>query len=248
MKLLNEVDLKNNTNPTKEELLESRRKIKSQIWELEKKLKDKAFVSSVDFASMYPNIIRLLNASIESLVGFLDDDPIAYRELGLSKKVKRSKEISKELVNSTLANSKYVKFVGKDEEKISLRREIYNGDFSNASIEEITETPFERYFLACVGLFDANEITMRFQGKQYTVAELNKHFKEMDYSVSGSGAIFKRNLTSEPDKVELGLIPSYLAFLFQERKKVKKEMATHFKHKILLEKFKMAAELDGILS
>ena len=44
--------MKNNTNPTKEELLEARRKVKAQIWEVEKKLKDKAFVSSVDFASI----------------------------------------------------------------------------------------------------------------------------------------------------------------------------------------------------
>ena len=235
--------MKNNTNPTKEELLEARRKVKAQIWEVEKKLKDKAFVSSVDFASMYPSVIRLLNASIESLVGFLDDDPIAYRELGLSKKVRDAKEVSKELVNGQLADSRYVKFVGKNEEKISLRREIYNGDYEDAEIEDITETPFERYFLACVGLFDANEVMMKFQGEIYTVAELNAYFKKMDYSVSGSGAVFKRSVG---ENGELGLIPSYLAFLFSERKKVKKSMTVNYKNKILLQKFKHAAELDGV--
>ena len=227
---------------TKEQLLEARRKVKDLIWELEKKLKDKAFVSSVDFASMYPSVIRLLNASIESLVGFLDDDPIAYRELGLSKTVRAAKDTSKALVNGALADSRYVKFVGKNEEKISLRREIYNGDYNEVPIEEITETPFERYFLACVGLFDATEVMMKFQGNIYTVAELNKYFKEMDYSVSGSGAVFKRSVG---DNGELGLIPSYLAFLFSERKKVKKSMAVNYKNKILLQKFKQAAEADG---
>lgn len=188
-------------------------------------------------------MIRLLNASIESLVGFLDDDPIAYRELGLSKTVTDAKEKSKELVNGSIADSRYVKFVGKNEEKISLRKDIYSGKYADSSIEEITETPFERYFLACVGLFDAEEIKIKFQGKVYTVAELNKYFKEMDYSVSGSGAVFKRSVG---ENGELGLIPSYLAFLFAERKKVKKEMALHFKRKILLEKFKQAAEADGV--
>ncbi len=228
---------------TKEELLEARRKVKSQIWEIEKKLKDKAFVSSVDFASMYPSIIRLLNAAIESLVGFLDNDSIAYRELGLSKKVRDAKDTSKNLVNGHLADSRYVKFVGKNEEKISLRREIYHGEYEDAEIEDITETPFERYFLACVGLFDANEVMMKFQGEIYTVAELNAYFKKMDYSVSGSGAVFKRSVG---ENGELGLIPSYLAFLFSERKKVKKSMAVNYKNKILLQKFKQAAEADGV--
>ena len=180
------------------------------------------------------------------MVGFLDDDPIAYRELGLSKTVRDAKDKSKELVNGKFADSKYVKFVGKTEDKISLRTDIYNGVYSDAYIEEITETPFERYFLACVGLFDANEISMKFQGKEYTVNELNEYFKKMDYSVSGSGAVYKRSLSQDKDKVELGLIPSYLAFLFAERKKIKKEMFMCFKHRVLLEKFKMAAEADGI--
>ena len=184
-----------------------------------------------------------MNAAIESLVGFLDDDPIAYRELGLSKTVRKAKDTSKELVNGQLADSRYVKFVGKQEEKISLRKEIYNGEFSESGIEEITETPFERYFLACVGLFDADEVMMKFQGKIYTVSELNAYFKEMDYSVSGSGAVFKRSVG---ENGELGLIPSYLAFLFKERKAVKKSMAVNYKNKILLQKFKQAAEADGM--
>lgn len=230
----------------KEELLEKRAEIKKKIWDVEQKLKDKAFVSSVDFASMYPSVIRLLNASIESLVGFLDDDPIAYRTLGLSKTVKDAKDISKELVKTSINNSKYVKFVGKNEEKVSLRRDIYNGKYTDASIEEITETPFERFFLASVGLFDADDVMMKFQGKVYSVAELNKYFKDMNYTVSGSGAVFRRSLNDDKDNPELGLIPSYLAFLFAERKKVKKEMFFHYKNKLLLQKFKQAAEQDGL--
>lgn len=173
----------------------------------------------------------------------MDDDPIAYRELGLSKRVRDAKEASKDLVNGSLADSRYVKFVGKKEEKISLRKDIYEGKYDDASIEDITETPFERYFLACVGLFDANEVMMKFQGEFYTVAELNAHFKKMDYSVSGSGAVYRRSVD---DNGTLGLIPSYLAFLFAERKKVKKEMAINYKNKILLQKFKQAAEEDGV--
>jgi len=37
---------------TKEELLKRRKEIKSQMWDIEKILKDKTFVSSVDFASI----------------------------------------------------------------------------------------------------------------------------------------------------------------------------------------------------
>lgn len=229
----------------KEQLLDKRTEIKKKLWELEKKLKNRTFVSSVDFSSMYPSVIRLLNASIESLVGFLDDDPVAYRELGLSKKVRDAKDISKELVKTDLKNTEYVKFVGKQEEKISLRKEIYDGKYDDATIDEITETPFERYFLACVGLFDANKIKMKFQGKEYSVAELNKYFKKMDYSVSGSGSVYKRSVTEGQE--ELGLIPSYLEYLFYERKSVKREMLKHFKQKIILQKFKQAAEADGLL-
>lgn len=227
----------------KKTLLEKRAKIKQLLWEIEEKLKDKTFVSSVDFASMYPSVIRLLNAAIESLVGFLDDDPIAYRELSLSQTVKDAKDISKELVKTSLKDSRYVKFVGKDEEKISLRRDIYNGKYDDATIEEITETPFERFFLASVGLFDADEVMMKFQGKVYSVKELNQYFKDMDYTVSGSGAVYKKSVG---ENGELGLIPSYLEFLFNERKKVKKEMFFHYKNKLLLQKFKMAAEKDKI--
>lgn len=215
------------------------------MWAIEEKLKNKSFVSSVDFASMYPSIIRLLNASIESLVGFLDDDPIAYRMLGLSKTVKESKDISKEQIRTELANSKYVHFVGKKEEKISLRRDIYNGKYGDADINEITETPFERYFLASMGLFDADEITMKFQGKIYTITELNQYFKDQDYSVSGSGAVYKRSVG---ENGELGLIPSYLEFLFAERKKVKKEMFKAYHDGMVLKKFKQACIDDGIYS
>lgn len=228
----------------KEQLLQKRDEIKNKLWTIEHKLRNMAYVSSVDFASMYPSIIRLLNASIESLVGFLDDDPIAYRELGSSKIIRDSKDISKELVKTDLKDTDYVKFVGKAEEKISLRKDIYQGKYDTATIEEITETPFERYFLACVGVFDPNEVIIKFQGKNYTVTELNNYFKKMNYSVSGAGSVFKRSVTD--GKEELGLIPSYLAFLFFERKAVKKSMAKNYKHKILLQKFKMAAEADGL--
>lgn len=223
---------------TKEELLEQKAKVKAKIWEIEQKLKDKTFVSSVDFASMYPSIIRLLNASIENLVGFLDDNPIAYRKLGLSKTVHDAKETSKNLVKGQIANSRYVQFVGKNEEKVSLRREIYRGDYDEATIEEITETPFERFFLANMGLFDPEEVMLKFQGKVYSAMELQQLFKENNYSVSGSGAVYKKD--------EQGLIPSYLEYLFMERKRVKKEMMGHYKKKILLQKFKMACEADGL--
>lgn len=126
-----------------------------------------------------------------------------------------------------------------------MRRDIYQGKYDNATIEEITETPFERYFLACVGVFDPNEIMMTFQDKEYTVTELNKYFKKMGYTVSGSGAVFNKSVTEGKD--ELGLIPSYLEFLFLERRKVKKEMAVNYKHKILLQKFKNAAIADGLM-
>jgi len=41
---------------TQEELLEKRAKIKKRMYEIEDVLKDKTFVSSVDFASMYPSV------------------------------------------------------------------------------------------------------------------------------------------------------------------------------------------------
>ena len=37
---------------TKEDLLEKKKNIKQQMWDIEQKLKDKTFVSSVDFASI----------------------------------------------------------------------------------------------------------------------------------------------------------------------------------------------------
>jgi len=86
---------------------------------------------------------------------------------------------------------------------------------------------------------------MTFHGKEYTVTELNKYFKDIGYTVSGSGAVFKKSVTE--GKEELGLIPSYLEFLFNERRAVKKSMAQNYKHKILLQKFKQSAEADGIL-
>ena len=191
----------------------------------------------------YPSIIRLLNASIESLVGFLDDDPIAYREIGLSKTVKAAKEKSKELVKSTLVDTDYVHYVGKDEPRVSLRRDIYSGKYDQADIDDITETPFERFLLAKLGIFDADQITMKFQGKVYTVNELSIYLKSMDYTLSGSGAVYKKSVG---ENGELGLIPSYLEYLFKERKKVKKEMMFHFKNKMILTKFKMAAEADKL--
>lgn len=223
---------------TKEELLEKRDKIKNRMYEIESVLKDKTFVSSVDFASMYPSVIRLLNASIENLVGFLDDDPIVYRTLGTSQPFEDSKEKSKELVKTTIKDSRYVQFVGKKEDKVALRRDIYAGKYADADIDEITETPFERFFLATMGLFDADEVMIKFQGKMYTVNELNEHLEENNLSVSGSGAVYKRDTQ--------GLIPSYLEYLFNERKKVKREMGLHYHAKIVLQKFKQAAEADGL--
>ena len=181
----------------------------------------------------------MLNASIENLVGFLDDDPVVYRTLGMSQPFQDSKERSKELVKTTLKDSKYVHFVGKKEDKVALRRDIYAGKYADASIEEITETPFERFFLATMGLFDADEVMIKFQGKPYTVNELNQYFEENNLSVSGSGAVYKKD--------EQGLIPSYLEYLFNTRKKVKKEMFFHYHNKTVLQKFRNAAEADGLL-
>ena len=224
---------------TQEELLKRREEIKARMYEIEDTLKDKTFVSSVDFASMYPSVIRLLNASIENLVGFLDDDPVVYRTLGMSEPFRESKERSKELCKTTLKDSDYVKFVGKNEDKVALRRDIYQGKYADADITEITETPFERYFLATMGLFDADEIMMKFQGQMYSVNELNQLFEEKNYSVSGSGSVYSKD--------EQGLIPSYLEYLFYERKKVKKEMFHHYHNKTVLQKFKNAAMEDGLL-
>jgi len=228
----------------KEEIILKIAEKKKLLWDIEQELKKKSLVSAVDFSSMYPNVLRLLNASIESLVGFLDDDPIAYRQIGLSNNVREAKEKSKILTKTTLINSEYVKYVGNKEEKLALRLDIYDGKYQESAIEDITETPFERYFLACMGVFDPDGVTIKFRGKIYSVTDLRNYFKAMDWSVSGCGAVF-RNSVSENG--EQGLIPSYLGYLFNERKKVKKEMAVNFKHKILLEKFKIAADKDKLL-
>jgi len=229
---------------TLEELKEKRDLLKQQIWTLEQDLRNKSYVSSVDFQSMYPSVIRLLNASIESLVGFLDDDPIAYRKLGLSKIIEDAKEASKDLMRGSLKDSRFVKFVGNQEEKLSLRKELYAGKYEDVTIEDITETPFERYFLACVGIFDPDEVFIKFQGEDYSVTELRALFKVKDYSVSGSGAVFSKTVN---EKGDLGLIPTYLTYLFEERKRVKRSAAVNFRNKLLLQKFKNAALSDGIL-
>jgi len=177
------------------------------------------------------------------LVGFLDDDPIAYRKLGLSQTIEDAKDASKELTKTSLKSSRYVKFVGKHEDKVSLRKDIYEGKYEDATIDDITETPFERYFLACVGIFDTDDVFIKFQGKEYSVTDLRALFKEKDYSVSGSGSVYRRTLG---ENGELGLIPTYLQYLFEERRRVKKEMFIHYKNKLLLQKFKQAAKADGV--
>jgi hypothetical protein len=176
------------------------------------------------------------------LVGFLDDDPIAYRKVGLSKTFLDSKEKSKELVKTTLTDSRHVKFVGKNDEKVSLRLDLYAGKYDESTIDDITETPFERYFLASMGVFDPDQTEIKFQGKIYTVAQLNKYFKEMNYSVSGSGSVFEK--TGKDGKQ--GLIPSYLEYMFVERKIQKKAAFGHFKNKNTLQRFRKAAIADGL--
>ncbi len=228
---------------TQEELLERRAKIKKKMWDIEQVLKDKTFVSSVDFASMYPSVIRLLNASIENLIGFLDDDPIAYRKLGLSETVKNSKVRSKELVKGSLKDSKYTRYVGNNEEKIAMRKDIYNGKYSDFNLDEITETPWERYFLAILNIVDPDDEYFIFQGQEYSATELQAYLEENDYSLSGSGAVYKKPGENNENQ---GLIPSYLEYLFLERKKVKKIMGGHYRNKILLQKFKNAALADGL--
>jgi hypothetical protein len=148
------------------------------------------------------------------------------------------------LVKGILKDSEYAHYVGKDEPRLALRRDIYSGKYDQADIEEITETPFERFLLAKLGIFDADQITMKFQGKIYTINELSDYLKSMDYTLSGSGAVYKKSVG---ENNELGLIPSYLEYLFRARKSVKKEMLFHFKNKMILTKFKMAAEADGLL-
>lgn len=192
----------------------------------------------------YPSVIRLLNASIENLVGFLDNDPIAYRRLGISKTVKEAAHKSKDLTKTTLKDSRYVNFVGKNEDKVALRRDIYKGKYADADITEITETPFERFFLAI--MFGDEEQLFKFQDKEYTAQEFQKFLKDNNYSLSGSGAIYRNYKMGVDDKDRQGLIPSYLAFLFEERKKVKKTMFSHYKNRILLQKFEMAAKADGL--
>jgi len=231
---------------TKQELLEKRKQIKQQIWDVEQILKNKTYVSSVDFASMYPGIIRLLNASIENMVGFLNNDPISNRRLGLSKTVKDAALKSKEIVQGEIRDSKYVKFVGKKEDKVSLRKDLYDGKFADAEIDEIAETPFEQYFLAI--MFGNEDKTFTFQDKTFTAQELQKYFKENNLSLSGSGAIFNNYFMDKDDENRQGLIPSYLEYLFKQRKIVKKEMFKHYKRKILLQKFRQAAIDDGVYS
>lgn len=223
---------------TKEELLAEKAKIKKEIWDIEEELKDMSLVSSVDFASMYPSIIRLLNASIENLIGFIDDDPVAYRKLSLSRTVAEGKKRSKELLKGDLVNSRFAAFVGNKEERLAMRLDLYNGKYDDASIDEVTETPFERYFLAGLGIYDPDEVTIKFMGEEITVTEFQKFLKDNNCSVSGSGAVYKRDVK--------GLIPSYLEYLFFERKKVKKKMLHHFHNIQVLKKFMMAAEKDGL--
>ena len=172
----------------------------------------------------------MLNASIENLIGFLDDDPIAYRKVGLSDIVKNSKVRSKELVKGILKNSKYAQFVGKDEDKVALRRDIYNGKYKDMNVNEITETPWERFFLASMNIINADEEYFTFQGKEYSATEFQQFLKENDYSMSGSGAIYQN---PGKDNEYQGLIPSYLEYLFLERKKVKKIMGRFYRFRYI---------------
>lgn len=183
-----------------------------------------SYTASVDFSSMYPSIIRLLNAGIETLVGFLDDDPLASRNLK-SKSIFNEEMLKKgrKDVLSQLGPTRYEEFVDfKSDMFVSLRKHIYDGAFDGATIEDIAETPFEKYFLARMGIFDENEVTMKFEGVTYTVKELYDYFEKMDYAVSGAGAVFSKKVQA--------LIPSYLEFLYDERKITKKKMAFYEKH------------------
>jgi DNA polymerase elongation subunit (family B) len=229
----------------RDELLKKRRNIDKKMYDIEKILGNKCYTAAVDFSSMYPSIFRLLNISIENLVGFLDNDPIAYRNLGLTDKTLKYEEKSKELLKTTLKNTKFKKFV-KDDKKVALRLDIYNKKFENATIEEIAETPFEKYFLSL--LIGDNSIKFKFQNKEFTAQELQEYLKKHNLSISGSGAIFKNYIESMENKNinSQGLVPNYLAFLFKERKKVKKDLKTHYKRRILLEKFKNVAIKNGL--
>jgi DNA polymerase elongation subunit (family B) len=229
----------------RKELLKKRNEIDKKMFEVEKTLGNKCYTASVDFSSMYPSIFRLLNISIENLVGFLDNNPIAYRKLGNTEKVLKYEEKSKDMLKTTLKNTKFKKFV-KDDKKVALRLDLYKGKFKNASIDEIAETPFEKYFLAL--LTGDETLKFKFQDKEFTAKELQKYLKENHLSISGSGAIFKNYIEELEDKNpnRQGLVPNYLAFLFKERKKVKAKLKEHYKRRVLLEKFENVAKANGI--
>lgn len=94
-----------------------------------------------------------------------------------------------------------------------------------------------------MGIADAEIETFKFQGQEYTALEFQSYLKKNDLSLSGSGAVY---IKPGKDNSKQGLIPSYLEYLFNERKTVKKIMGTHYRNKILLQKFKDAAFADGI--
>jgi len=224
----------------KDELIKKYKELKKRKKELEKKLFDiekemewRSYVSSVDFSSMYPSIIRFLNISIENLVGFLDDNPVAYRKLNLSEIVQRYMEKTQEERKKfkRLNVAKFSKCGMSDgDNRLTLRIDLYKGVFNDADIDEITETPFEKYMLGVLGLYDPRKIEIKFQGKIWTVSKLYKYFKKMNYSVAGSGAVFNRN--------KQGVVPSYLEYIYYERKKVKKKMESAFHLYQNLEKIK----------
>jgi len=218
------------------DLLKRKKEIERRLLEIEEELKDNSYVDVIDFSSMYPSILRILNASIENLVGFLDDDPIAYRRLDGTDIMKSYKEKSHQLLKTKYKDIKFTKFVGKKEDKLALRLDLYEGKFKDKPISEMTETPFERYFLA-LKLGDTKE-KFKFQGKEYNAFELREYFKKNHLSISGSGAVYKAYREGKDDKLKQGLVPSYLTFLYRERKRVKKEMNEHEHKKILLERIR----------
>ena len=219
------------------ELQKKKKELEKKLYDVEKDIEWRRYVLSVDFSSLYSSIIRFLNISIENLVGFLDDNSIAYRKLNLSNIVQKYMEKT-QVERNKYKNLKVSKFskcgMSDGDNRLTLRIDLYKGVFDDANIYEITETPFERYMLGVLGLYDPRKIKIKFQGKEWTVANLYKYFKKMNYSVAGSGAVFSRN--------KQGVVPSYLEYIYYERKKVKKKMEAKFHLYQNLEKIKNIME------
>jgi len=214
--------------------------LEEELYELEQELQNSVFQGVIDYSSMYPSILRLLNAGLDTLVGFLDNDPIAYRLIGHTEKTNYKEESKKLLKEQKYRDSKYIKFVGKNETNLALRIKLYNHEFDDKSIDDICETPFERYFLALIKGDTTQKF--KFQDKEYNAFEFYNMLRENNYTLSASGAIYKRFIEKDDDPDNQALVPSYMSFLFKERKRIKKIKLKYHKKQSALEKLKIFLE------